>query len=242
LTPLDHQAAALALETTRIAAALIVAPMPVQNAPNRARGAVALLLALVAHSTTAANPPLFDAWLKVVLAAPAELLLGAAMGLTLRIAIGSVETAADTIGPLMGFGTASLFDPRTAAPESALGRLLRTFAMLLAVIVGAHRIVVGALVASFRAIPVGAAAAPSATALDLLTMAGDAIRFGLVLALPVCSCSAKRRSRSCRAPRRRCRSSTSASRSRPCSVRSRSSRRSPTSPTRSAASFSASRA
>lgn len=187
MTPLDHQAAALALEMTRIGAALVVAPMPVQNAPNRARAAFALLLAIVAHSVSAANPPLFDRWLRVVLAAPGEIVLGAAMGFTLRLAIASVEIAQEVIGPMMGFGAASLFDPHTQSSESALGRMMRMLAMLLMLVLGVHRLLLGALVASFRVIPVGAAAAPEATALDLVSMTGDAIAFGLRLSLPVCA-------------------------------------------------------
>lgn len=185
MTPLDHQAAGLALEMTRISGAILVAPMPTQNAPARVKAAIALMLAFVAHGVTAASPPLFDRWIRVVLAAPAELLLGVAMGMTLRIAISSVEIAADTVGPMMGFGTGSLFDPRMQSSESPLGRLMRLFAMLLAMVVGVHRLVIGALVASFRVVPVGAVSSPEATALDLVDMTGEAIGFGLRLALPV---------------------------------------------------------
>jgi len=187
VTPLDHQAAALALEMTRIGGAILVAPMPTQNAPPKVRAAIALMLAFVAHGVSAASPPLFDRWLRVVLAAPGELLLGVAMGMTLRIAISSVEIAADTIGPMMGFGTGALFDPKMQTSESSLGKLMRLFAMLLMVITGVHRMLIGALIASFRVVPVGAVSSPEATALDLVTMTGDAIGFGLRLALPVCA-------------------------------------------------------
>ena len=186
MSPLDHQAAALALETTRIVGALIVAPTPILNAPVRARAALALLLAFVAHSATASHPPTFDNWIRVLLSAPGELLLGAAMGMTFRLAIASVEIASEAFGPLIGFGMASLFDPKTQSQESALARMLRLFAMLLAVIMGVHRVLIGSLIASFRAIPVGMAS-PQATAVELVTMTGESIAFGLRLALPLLS-------------------------------------------------------
>jgi flagellar biosynthetic protein FliR len=187
VSPLDHQATALALETTRIVGALIVAPTPIQNAPVRARAALAILLAFVVHSTTAGHPPLFDSWLRVVIAAPGEMLLGVAMGMTFRLALASVEIASEAFGPMIGFGLASLFDPKTQSQESALARMLRMFAMLLAVIAGVHRVLIGSLLASFRAIPVGMVVAPQATAIDLVSMTGESIAFGLRLALPLLS-------------------------------------------------------
>ena len=89
----------------------------------RARAALAILLAFVVHSTTAGHPPLFDSWLRVVIAAPGEMLLGVAMGMTFRLAIASVEIASEAFGPMIGFGLASLFDPKTQSQESALALL-----------------------------------------------------------------------------------------------------------------------
>lgn len=185
---MDAQSAEVAsfvLETARIGGLLAVAPLPWRDAPSRVRGTFAVVLAFVAHGGANRLPELLDTTGKVLFAVPFELLVGAAMGMVVRLAMSAAEVGADAISPMLGLGIAAVFDPQTGQQDAILSRILTLVATFVAVLLGLHRVVLGSLIASFRVLPPGSAVDPSLAAIPLVKMSAAALLMGARIALPV---------------------------------------------------------
>jgi len=183
--PIPIEAARLALETVRIGGVVASAPILWTSAPQRVRAALVVILGLVCHGTAAASPTPLDSIERVAVAAPTELLIGVAMGFVVRLAIASAEMAGDIASPLLGLGAASLFDPHAQVSETGLTRIYRQLVLLLALLLGVHRVLIGSLLASFRIVPVGSLLAPGLAAPELIRISAATIAAGLRLSLPL---------------------------------------------------------
>jgi len=98
------------------------------------------------------TPPPFE---QMAFSVGSEFMLGLGIGFVVRLFVAIAEVAADQIAPMMGIGAAQLFDPQTKSMQNVLSTVLRNFAVLLGLIAGLHRIVIGGVLASFKAVPVG---------------------------------------------------------------------------------------
>ena len=181
---LRAELAAFSLEVVRIAGLVLVAPLPWTWAPARVRAGLVLALALAGHSFsgTAGLPTAPEA---IALAASGEFLLGAAIGFIVRMAVAVGEIAAVVIAPQMGLGVAQLFDPKDGASMSVLAQLFRYLAILLAVLVGVHRVVINALITSFQVFPVGHVPNPGLAFEVILRMSADILAAGVRIAIPM---------------------------------------------------------
>jgi flagellar biosynthetic protein FliR len=183
--PLALEAARLALETVRIAGVVMAAPLIWTQAPVRVRAALVVLLGLVCHgSASVAQVPL-DSIARIAVVAPTELLVGVAMGFVVRLAIATAEMAGDIASPLLGLGAASLFDPHVQSNDTGLTVVLRQLVLLLSLLLGVHRVLIGSLLASFEVVPLGAFINPGLCAPDLVRMSAATIASGVRLALPL---------------------------------------------------------
>lgn len=171
----------------RLAACLALLPeIGGRMAPMRVR------LALVVLATVALDSglglvavPLPNSALSVIVAAAREVVLGAALGLAVRLINATVQMAGDLAGLSMGLSLATLFDLSAGEAPNAMGRLFGLIASLLFFAVGGHLIVIGALFEHLRHYPVGDAdfVLPS---LEAIAEAGShAIRTAVLLSAPV---------------------------------------------------------
>lgn len=185
LDALPREAAAFGLTATRVGGVLLATPILWSNAPMRVRAALVMAIAFVSHGVSSANATSLDSIGNVLMAVPGELFIGVAMGLVVRLCVASVEIAGDIMSPLLGFGAATLFDPHTQAHETPLTKILHTLCVLLLVLIGVHRVLLGTLMGSFHAIPVGTLVRPELAAADLVHLSARALVTGLRLSLPV---------------------------------------------------------
>jgi len=185
LDALPREAAAFGLAVSRISGVFVAAPILWSNAPMRVRAVLVLAIAFVSHGVSSASATSLDSAVQMIMAVPAELFIGLAMGLVVRFCVASVEIAGDIMSPLLGFGAATLFDPHTQAHETPLSKILHTLGVLLLVLLGVHRVLLGALLGSFHAIPVGTLVHPELATADLVHLSARALVTGLRLALPV---------------------------------------------------------
>jgi flagellar biosynthetic protein FliR len=178
------EVAVFLLEATRISGVIIAAPLAWSSAPAQARVGLTLALAMAIHGAT---PPALHVndIVAVVSAVPVELLVGLSMGLVVRFALAAVQVATDVFSPMLGFGVASLFDPHEQVTETPLTQLLRQLAILFALILGLHRVALGALLQSFRLVPIGAVLRPGAATEGLLDASSAALLAGTRLAMPI---------------------------------------------------------
>ncbi len=177
------EAGVFALETVRIVGVVIAAPLAWLSAPLRVRGALVVLLAFAAHAEGAAalHPLPFE---RLSFSVGSEFMLGLGIGFVVRLFVAIAEMAADHIAPMMGIGAAQLFDPQTKSMQNVLATLLRNFAVLLGLIAGIHRVVLGGVLASFKVVPVGTITNPALETPVILAMTADAMASGVKIAIP----------------------------------------------------------
>lgn len=142
-----------ALLATRMAAFVAVSPFPGPMVPTEIRIGFALLLALAA--TPLAAPVHIAIGPQLVLAAMSELCTGAAIAFIFRVGMSTAEILGGTLAHSMGLTFASSYDPTQSATTDALTRIVSNSAMLVAFAIGAHRVVIGAVVASVHVVPIG---------------------------------------------------------------------------------------
>jgi flagellar biosynthetic protein FliR len=109
--------------------------------------------------------------------------IGLALGFAARLLFTVFEVAGEFIGLQMGFSFAGFFDPHGGS-ESAVGSWLHTLAMMLFIALNAHLLLVEALVATFRTIPIAADPLGALAVLRPDRLGADVFRLALSLALP----------------------------------------------------------
>ena len=178
------EAAAFTLAATRVAGFTLATPFPGRNVPVHAKVGLVLALAWVARGA-AVDVPTFGLDLALVPHVATELGLGLAIGFTVRVTFSAAEVFGDAIAQATGMTLGQAYDASLGSEDLVVGRLATTLAMLLFLALGAHRVVLGYLVDSFRALPVGAAVGVHLAAPVLVDLVGEAIGAGVRLALPV---------------------------------------------------------
>jgi flagellar biosynthetic protein FliR len=163
----------------------MVAPLGFTQAPARVKAALVLLLTLAAHGEIGQNLVAEQPLEGLALAAAGELVLGVAIGLVPRLIIAAVEMAGEQIGPMMGLGVAQIFDPMAHGQQNVITSILRNLAILLGVLVGLHRVVIGAVIGSFRVLPAGHVAKLGGLTPLVMELTTDAVGTGVKLAIPL---------------------------------------------------------
>lgn len=182
---LRNEAALLVLEAIRISGMVIVAPLGWTQAPNRVKAGLVLLLTLAAHGDFGEVPFAQASVESLAFTAGSELLLGVAIGMVPRLIIAAVEIAGEQIAPMMGLGVAQIFDPSVQGSQNVVTSMIRNLAVLLGCLVGLHRVVIGAVIGSFRAVPAGSIQNLGNLTEMILALSGDALNTGVKLAIPM---------------------------------------------------------
>jgi flagellar biosynthetic protein FliR len=170
----------------RMLALVSTAPLFSEHAvPRRAKVALAALLAIVVAPTLGAMPavPIVSAagfWILVQ-----QILIGAAMGFSMRIVFAAVQAAGEYAGLQMGLSFASFFDPTSGGNTMVVARLLNVMAMLIFLAVDGHLMLVMVLAESFQALPISDAPLAAGGWFLLANAGGEIMAGGLMLALPL---------------------------------------------------------
>ncbi len=171
---------------TRILALVSTAPVLGEAAvPRRAKIALAVLLAVVLAPTLPAQPavPLVSAAGLWVLAQ--QLLIGVALGFSMRLVFAAVQAAGEYLGLAMGLSFASFYDPSAGGQTVVLGRLLHVLLALVFLAVDGHLWMLQALAQSFHALPISEAPLAAAAFGQLARAGAQLFASGLMLALPL---------------------------------------------------------
>lgn len=142
------------------------------------------LSAAVFWSAPPAGPPPGD-WIALGMVAAGEVLLGALMGLSIRLLFTGVQMAGQLVGFQMGFAVANIFDPVTSAQVSLPAQAYNLFATLVFLTVNGHHLLLRALAESFRQLPPGRALWAETGARPLVALAGDMFGLSIAVAAPV---------------------------------------------------------
>lgn len=114
-----------------------------------------------------------------------QILVGLAMGFTMRLIFTAVEMAGDLAGMQMGLGFASFYDPVNASYTPVIAQFLGILATLAFLSINGHLYMLSALADSFQAFPISTTM-PSAAAFRTLAEWGTTIfSHSLQLAMPL---------------------------------------------------------
>jgi flagellar biosynthetic protein FliR len=145
------------------------------------------MLALVAAPVVGGNLPTELASSPCVLGRElvTEAAIGAALGMLMGLVIAGARQAGDLVGAQAGLATASLYDPEAGDGLTPLGHLYGLVALGTFLSVGGPLRLVGVLVESYRAIPVGGAPLSDETARWCFARVGWALGLSLRAAAPI---------------------------------------------------------
>lgn len=177
--------AALAFPMARILALLAAAP-PFNNAslPTRIRLicglAVTAAIAPVLELPTAVEPASGTGLL--ILAE--QMLIGYAMGFSLRLVFSAIDLAGNALSMQMGLGFATTYDPTSSSQTPVVSEFIGVLGLLVFLAIDGHLMVLSTLLESFRALPIGVL--PHKASWANMANAGAIIfSAGLLLALPI---------------------------------------------------------
>jgi flagellar biosynthetic protein FliR len=114
-----------------------------------------------------------------------QLLIGAALGLTMQIVFVAIQATGEFVGLGMGLGFATFFDQQSAGSTAVLSSYLNVFAMLVFLVLDGHLQMVSALIATFQTLPISADLLGAGGWRTLANWGGTVFSMGLLLALPV---------------------------------------------------------
>lgn len=175
----------VALELGRISGVVAVSPLPWVNTPARVRVGLVLFLVLAVHGQGQSRIGAIPSAGWAATHVSTELIIGASIGMIVRLSIAAAEVAGGALALPMGFSAAQAFDPTLGSTDSVLTRVFRNLALLLGLITGLHRVMLGTLLQSFTVLPVGTSAHLEATFPLMLDLSAHVLEVGVQLALPV---------------------------------------------------------
>ncbi|MDQ1832658.1 flagellar biosynthetic protein FliR [Massilia scottii] len=114
-----------------------------------------------------------------------EMLIGIAMGFSIRLVFAAIEMAGEICSLTMGLGFASFFDPLTKGRSSAVSQFLALIATMAFLAVNAHLVLLEALAESFVTMPISATPMSSSAEWEIAKWGGLIFSAGLHLSLPI---------------------------------------------------------
>jgi flagellar biosynthetic protein FliR len=178
--------AALLWPLTRILGMLAAAPIFGHNSyPRPMKIVLGIMLAMIMAPVVPAMPaadPMSMAGLLIMLQ---ELLIGLAMGFSMRIVFAAVEMAGEVASMTMGLGFASIFDPQTRGRSSAVSQFIALIASLAFLAANGHLVLIEALGESFYTLPISATPISANMPYQLVNWGGTIFSVGLQLSLPI---------------------------------------------------------
>ncbi len=168
----------------RILSLLVVAP-PFNNAGLTARTRLMLGLAISLTLVPTLNipqaiDPASGAGLLILVE---QMLIGFALGFSIRLIFSAIDLAGNAVGMQMGLGFATAYDPQSASQTGVVSEFLGILALLVFMAINGHLMVLAALTSSFQVLPIGHLPG-NGTWLNLANAGGTIFSFGLMLALP----------------------------------------------------------
>ncbi|MBP6421453.1 MAG: flagellar biosynthetic protein FliR, partial [Propionivibrio sp.] len=167
--------------------ALLVAAPPFNNPALTTRVRLLLGVAItVAMTPTLPQIPVAEPASGIgLLILAQQIVIGFAMGFSVRLVFSAVDMAGMMISNQMGLGFATAYDPQSASQTPVISEFLGVLALLIFMAINGHLMVIATLGKSFSALPIGAGAAASSTWLNIANAGGIIFSSGVLLALPL---------------------------------------------------------
>ncbi len=154
--------------------------------PMTVRGALAasltLLLMPMQWGSLAGAPAIT---LQYVIMLVGEALIGMVLGLGVVLLMGGIQFAGQIAGQLGGMSLADVFNPSFDTELPLFSHLLSLVMMAILAIVGGHRLLIGGLIQTFRALPIGSDHVLDGAGPFMVTLLSESMSLGIRVAGPV---------------------------------------------------------
>lgn len=182
---LDMWLAALIFPLVRILAMISTSPvLGNQQVPKRVKIGLSVLLAIIIAPTIPAIPQIPVGSPQGLLIIIQQIIIGVAMGFTMRLIFTAIEMAGELAGLQMGLGFASFYDPVNSSYSPIVARWLGMVAILAFLATDGHLYMLSALTQSFTTLPIGNAMSNEGF-YSVASWGGSIFAFGLQIALPI---------------------------------------------------------
>ena len=182
---LDAWLATLLFPLARILAMISSSPvLGNKQVPVRVKVGLSVLLALIIAPTLGEIPTVAVGSPQGLLIIIQQMIIGVAMGFTLRLIFTAVEMAGELAGLQMGLGFASFYDPINASYTPVVARWLGMIAVLGFLAMNGHLHMLSALAESFHTLPIGSMM-PAKSFYDVASWGGIIFAYGLQISLPL---------------------------------------------------------
>ena len=169
---------------TRVLGVIAAAPIFSHTAiPNQVKLGLGITLTLIIVPTLPPLPQFEIFSFQGLLILVQQLIIGLAIGFSMRLVFSAVEMAGQLIGMSMGLGFASFFDPQSQGQSTAVNQFLVLLAMLIFLSLDGHLMIVSAVANSFMTMPI-AVGGGGINPLKIALWGETIFSTGLLLALP----------------------------------------------------------
>lgn len=177
---------AFAWPLVRILGLIMVAPVfGHRSVPTRVKIGLGIFITLIVGPTLPPMPEVgLGSWQGLLILVQ-QLLIGIAVGFTMRVVFAAVEAAGEIVGLQMGLGFASFYDPQSAGQTLVLARFFNLLAMLAFLATNTHLLLLGMLSESFQTLPVSTQPLAAAGFHNVAAFGSSVFVLGLQIALPV---------------------------------------------------------
>jgi flagellar biosynthetic protein FliR len=167
----------------------LIASAPILGNPSipvRVKIGIAVLLTLIIAPTIQQPLPQADPYSGIgLMILIQQIIIGAALGLVMRIVFVAVEMAGEIIGLQMGLAFALFFDPQNSGQTALISRFLGIIASLAFLAIDGHLIMIALIAQSFNTLPVGPEGLNLPTFNALVLWGSEIFKSGMLLSLPV---------------------------------------------------------
>jgi flagellar biosynthetic protein FliR len=171
---------------TRILGLIATAPLFGNvSIPARIKVGLGVMLALLIAPGLSNLPAMDPMSLNGLLVLVQQFVIGAAMGLTIRIVLAAIEMAGEIIGMTMGLGFATFFDPQSQGRSSAISQFLALLTLMIYLAANIHLAVLSVLADSFSTMPISALPITNQPFQLFIAWGGRIFSAGVQLSLPV---------------------------------------------------------
>ncbi len=167
----------------------LVASAPILGNPSipvRVKIGMAALLTVIIAPTIQQPLPQVDPYSGIgLMILVQQIIIGAALGMVMRIVFVAVEMAGEIIGLQMGLAFATFFDPQNSGQLALISRFLGIIASLAFLALDGHLIMIALIAQSFNTLPIGADGFNVPTFNALVLWGSEIFKSGMLLSLPV---------------------------------------------------------
>jgi flagellar biosynthetic protein FliR len=183
---LDGHIAQFFFPFVRIMAMMAIVPVLGNRAiPARLKVALAALITMAAAPLLPQDYPVPIDSYQGYLIVGREILIGAAMGLTVRLIFAAIEMGGEIAGLQMGLSFAGYIDPSSGSNNTAVSSYFGIIAVLLFLSINGHLLLISGLVNSFQHIPIGGGADLIGISKSIAHMGAKIFSVALSISLPI---------------------------------------------------------